>query len=46
VSANLANDFDFQTRVYWVEVGLFRGTGPNGQLFGDPRMDLLRIDSQ
>ena len=46
VSAVLANDFDFHKRVYWVEVGLFRGTGPNGQLFGDPRMDLLQIESQ
>ena len=45
VTANLATDFNFETRVYWIEVGLFRTTGPNGQLLGDPRLDLLQIDS-
>ena len=46
VSMNLVNDFDFGKKVYWVEVGLFRSTGPNGVLLGDPRIDLLQIDTQ
>ena len=46
VSMNLPNDFDFGRKVYWIEVGLFRSTGPNGQLLGDPRIELLQIDTQ
>jgi hypothetical protein len=46
VAMNLPNDFDFGKKVYWIEVGLFRSTGAGGALFGDPRIELLQIDTQ
>lgn len=46
VMANLPNDFDFAKKVYWVEVTLFRSTTAGGVLLGDPRIELLQIETQ
>jgi hypothetical protein len=46
LTINLPNDFDFGKKVYWIEVGLFRSPGPGGALQGDPRIELLQLDTQ
>jgi len=46
VMANLPQDFDFDTKVYFIEVTLYRQTNAAGFLLGDPRIELLKILTQ
>jgi len=46
VMANLPQDFDFDTKAYFIEVTLYRQTNAAGFLLGDPRIELLKILTQ
>lgn len=46
VTVNLPSDFDFNDKVYFIEVVLFRTRNAQGTLLGDPRIELLKILAQ
>ena len=46
VTVNLPSDFDFNDKAYFIEVVLYRTRNAQGTLFGDPRIELLKILAQ